>query len=56
VSSELFSVWYRSLLPDGSVWCESSDPDEVLDSETPGLTFQKKEVYKVSEGWVEWPA
>jgi hypothetical protein len=56
MSEELMSVWYRSLTPDGRVWCESSDPEEVKQPHPKGveLTFQKMEVRKVSEGWIPW--
>lgn len=50
------SVWYRSKTPDGKVWCESSYPSDVSEDDKTftDLTFEKKEVYRVTEGWVEW--
>jgi hypothetical protein len=56
---EIFSVWYRSLTPDGRLWCESSDPEEVKSERHTSnvdepLIFQKMEIRKVSEGWVPW--
>lgn len=48
---KLFSVWYRSL-KDGKLWCESSDPDEVIASG--GDELQKFVTYTVSDGWVQW--
>ena len=48
---------YQSLQPDGSLWCESHSPGEVvkMSSGYPGqLTFQKY-VHTRSEGrWVPW--
>jgi hypothetical protein len=53
---EVFSVWFRSLTPDGRLWCESSDPEEVAEPHPDGipLTYQKMTIRKVSEGWVPW--
>lgn len=48
---ELLSTWYRSLTPDGKLWAEGSEPEEILTDKKPGLTFQKKETYRVSDGW-----
>lgn len=39
MKKRLFGIWYRALLPDGSLWCESSDKQQVLDSQ--GVTMQK---------------
>lgn len=39
MKKRLFKIWYRALLPDGSLWCESSDKQQVLDSQ--GVTMQK---------------
>lgn len=27
---EIHSIWYRSILEDGSLWCESSSLEEVM--------------------------
>lgn len=52
---EPHSTWYRSLTPDGKLWCESSDPQEVIErSEGKGCTFQIHRVRLISEGWEPW--
>lgn len=46
--------WYRSLTPDGKVWCESSNAAEVLErSYGEGFTFQVL-VCTVTESWEPW--
>lgn len=30
MNEEIFSIWYRSILENGTLWCESSDPEEVI--------------------------
>lgn len=30
VDREVHSIWYRSILDDGTVWCESRDLKEVI--------------------------
>lgn len=48
-------IWYRSLTPDGKVWCESSDPDEVM-QQSVGMrcVFQRLEVVQTTRPWREW--
>lgn len=49
-------TWYRSLTPDGKLWCESADPLEVRRMTHPRetLTYEKFLVYEVSDGWMPW--
>lgn len=49
-------TWYRSVLPDGTVWCETSDPAEVVDRSGghAGMRYQKHETFEVSAGWRPW--
>lgn len=42
---------YRSL-KDGSLWCESSDPDEVIKSG--GESLEVLRYYAVTSGWQPW--
>lgn len=53
---KLIRTWYRALLAqDHSLWCESSDPDEVLRaSEKKAVILQKHETYEVESGWGKW--
>lgn len=30
IGEKVVRRWYRSSLPGGGIWCESSDPDEVV--------------------------
>jgi hypothetical protein len=54
-AERVVSRWYRSLLPDGSLWCETSDPDEcVRMSEGRECTFQVLEVVQIDRPWREW--
>lgn len=48
-------TWYRSIHYSGKVWCESSDPDEVIrmSADTP-CTFQKLNIYRAEGGWEPW--
>lgn len=49
------SVWYRSVLPDGSVWCESSSAAEVYDR-SKGLecTYWTMTTWLVKGPWRLW--
>lgn len=52
---KLLETWYRSRTPDGALWCESRDPDEVVwRSDGHHCTFEKLELYEVSDGWQPW--
>jgi len=52
---ELHSAWYRSITPDGKLWCESSDPKEVIKrSKGKECTFQIFRIRLVSDGWEPW--
>jgi hypothetical protein len=52
---KLVNTWYRSLTPDGKVWCESRDPDEVQRmSKGKNCTYEKYETYEVATGWEAW--
>jgi hypothetical protein len=53
----LVRTYYRSLTPDGIVWCESSNPAEVRRrSEDKDCTFEKISFYEVTAGWEPWTA
>lgn len=56
MSKKLIKTWYRSSLqPEGTIWCESSDPEEVRRmSEGYDVFFQKLEHYMVTTGWERW--
>lgn len=49
---QIQSIWYRSILEDGSLWCESSSLEEVR-RETIGkkATIQEHVTYLVSGRW-----
>lgn len=49
-------VWYRALSPDGELWCESSDPQEVAKSVAgrKGYTLQRLPSYLVRTPWEPW--
>jgi hypothetical protein len=53
---KLVRTWYRSLLAeDHSLWCESSDPAEVLQlSKGREVILEKHETYEVTSGWGKW--
>jgi hypothetical protein len=61
IGHQVGKTWYRSLTPDGKVWCESSDREDFIDDEgldtgpngVP-LTFQKLTHYSATSGWQEW--
>lgn len=47
--------YYRSLTPDGKLWCESKSPDEVREmSEGVDCTFEVLHFYEVTDGWKDW--
>ena len=47
--------WYRSLLPDGSLWCETSDPQECLiQSDGHNCTFEMFETVQFDGPWKAW--
>lgn len=58
-------TYYRSLLPGGSVWCESSSLSDfreggmgsvgpVQDGKPMPLTFQRLTVVEIEGPWEEW--
>ena len=48
-------TYYRSLTPDGKLWCETRDPEEVIErSQGMDCTFERVDVYEVTEGWQPW--
>lgn len=53
---KLIRTWYRSrIVGSGALWCESSDPDEVLRmSAGHEVFFEKHETYEVESGWGKW--
>jgi len=52
---KLIRTYYRSVLPDGSIWCESRDPEEVKRmSEGRDCAFDKLDIYETTDGWEEW--
>lgn len=53
--SKLHKVWYRSILPDGTLWCESSNAAEVVSmSEGKDVKFERMEVHIVHGDWEPW--
>lgn len=52
-TAQPFNVWYRSRTPDGNIWAESSDREDVLTRFAPGvpLTFEAMRVYLVDCPW-----
>jgi len=54
-SGRLVSTYYRSLTLDGSVWCESHNPDEVRKmSEGVDCIFEVIHHYEQTDGWQKW--
>lgn len=54
-ASDPVRQYYRSLTPDGKLWCESRDPEEVRRmSVSKGCTFERLDVYEITEGWKPW--
>lgn len=53
---DVHSVWYSSVLKkDGTVWCEASNPQEVVKmSEGKEVSFRKLVVYYDHDGWEPW--
>lgn len=52
---KIIKTWYRSILSDGTLWCESSDPGEVIRmSEGYECIFQKIVFYETTDGWEKW--
>lgn len=51
-------TWYRALSPDGSLWCETSNPREVAESieGKDGFTLQQLKCYIVRTPWESWEA
>lgn len=51
-------TYYRSLEPDGTLWCESRDPVEVRRMTHPDqpLTYERMDVCEATEGWRPWRA
>lgn len=49
---ELVRTYYRSITPDGTLWCESRDLREVIErSEGLNCTFETMRVYETTDGW-----
>lgn len=48
--------WYRALGPDGSLWCETSNPREAAESVDgcDGYTLQRLPLYLVRTPWEPW--
>lgn len=47
--------WYRSLLPSGELWCESSNPDDMRREGPPGLTLTlQRIVTTTTQTWVPY--
>lgn len=55
-ASEEGRTWYRALGPDGSLWCETSNPREAADSTRgeDGYTLQRLPLYLVRTPWEAW--
>lgn len=52
---KIVATWYRSLLPTGVVWCETSDPEECA-QRSAGLNcaFEAFDVVEQRTPWREW--
>lgn len=52
----LIRTVYRScLMGTGKLWCESSNPEEVImQSLGRQVYFEKHETYEVTSGWGKW--
>lgn len=49
-----FGRWYRTVLPDGTLWAETSDPqDWYLAHPDPSVTLTWQRI-TTDETWVEW--
>lgn len=53
---KLVRSYYRSLLEDGTMWCESRDPEEVINmtADKPNATYERLDVYETADGWYPW--
>ncbi|MBO0829845.1 MAG: hypothetical protein J2P24_18900 [Streptosporangiales bacterium] len=51
-----FTTLYRSRTPDGAVWCESRDPDDIRRHPHPTepLTYEQLVTYNLTAGWEPW--
>jgi hypothetical protein len=49
----LFRTTYRAMR-DGKLWCESTDPEEVVEHAAEGDAFEVLNYYAVTEGWQPW--
>lgn len=48
-------TWYRALLPDGGIWCETSDPEEcVRMSKGMDVRFMRFPIMCTEGPWQEW--
>jgi len=48
--------WWRALLPDGSLWCESSDEQEVRERASRRVgTVVQRHMRRVDERWENAP-
>lgn len=49
-------AWYRALSADGSLWCETSNPDEVVESVAgrDGFVLERLPTYIVRTPWERW--
>lgn len=53
--TKIVRTWYRSLLPDGTIWCESSNGREVLErSEGVEARYERRVIAEVSGMWEPW--
>jgi hypothetical protein len=48
------STVYRAKGPNGHVWAESSDPQEVYKRARPGDTLHRLDFYITTDGWQPW--
>lgn len=47
--------YYRSLTPDNEVWCESRNPEEVIEQSIGrACVFEKIKYYEDTNGWETW--
>lgn len=51
-------TWYRSLAPDGTLQCESSNPRDFAPGQSchgqPNLTFERLQQWTATDGWQPW--
>lgn len=56
MTRKVIQTWYRAILPDGTVWCESRSAEDVIDSvdDRPGATFARLVIWQETGPWEPW--